>query len=159
MERTNLKACRTSYTNRRGFAWLVLFFLLILLQKTMNHQDLRQILRQILFLSWNKRSVATNEWKYWGILLRGASKRTIFASRKQNWGPQSDQKFKIIEVRMIMFLIMAIATVLLMVLVSVGVYIGMKQSEKQECEDRITDCEEMQISSSMCLRPVPVPIR
>ena len=50
---------------------------------------------------------------------------------------------------MIMFLIMAIATVLLMVLVSVGVYIGMKQSEKQECEDRITDCEEMQLSSSM----------
>ena len=60
---------------------------------------------------------------------------------------------------MIMFLIMAIATVLLMVLVSVGVYIGMKQSEKQECEDRITDCEEMQLSSSMSLRPVPVPIR
>ena len=42
---------------------------------------------------------------------------------------------------------------------TVGVYIGMKQSEKQECEDRITDCEEMQLSSSMCLRPVPVPIR
>lgn len=60
---------------------------------------------------------------------------------------------------MIMFLIMAIATVLLMVLVSVGVYIGMKQSEKQECEDCITDCEEMQPSSSMCLRPAPVPIR
>ena len=60
---------------------------------------------------------------------------------------------------MIMFLLMAIATVLLMVLVSVGVYIGMKQSEKQECEDRITDCEEMQLSSSMCLHPVPVPIR